>query len=292
MNKYALLPVLLLTFIATFFAQQAPTPSIKVDVDLVLVNVTVMDPEDRYVVGLEKKNFQVWEDKIEQQVEYFSTEDVPLSVGLIFDASGSMQPMLGYARQAALSFLETADASDEYFLVEFNDRPHVTVDLTKDIAKLQQHIIFIPAKGSTALYDAVYVGMERVRNANNPKRALLVITDGEENHSRYSFSNLREFVKEQNVQIFSIGAAGPINLLAELTGGYAFRGAGLSDICQKIAVELKNEYIIGYHSTNTSKDGLWRKIQVKVNPPRGLPKLHLRAKAGYYAPTTETPLKP
>src|SRR5262252_5021872 len=146
MNKYALLPVLLLTFIATFFAQQAPTPSIKVDVDLVLVNVTVMDPEDRYVVGLEKKNFQVWEDKIEQQVEYFSTEDVPLSVGLIFDASGSMQPMLGYARQAALSFLETADASDEYFLVEFNDRPHVTVDLTKDIAKLQQHIIFIPAR--------------------------------------------------------------------------------------------------------------------------------------------------
>src|SRR5262245_47779437 len=289
MNKYALLPFLLLTLIAPFLAQQTQSPALKVDVDLVLVNVTVMDPENRYVVGLERPNFQVWEDKIAQQIEYFSTEDVPLSVGLIFDASGSMQPMLGYARQAALSVLETADASYEYFLVEFNDRPHVTVDLTKDIAKLQQHIIFIPAKGSTALYDAVYVGMEKVREGTNSKRALLVITDGEENHSRYSFSNLREFVKEQNVQIFSIGATGPINLLTELTGGYAFNGLGLDDICQKIAVELKNEYIIGYRSTNRSKDGRWRKVQVRINPPRGLSKLHLRAKTGYYSPTSDTP---
>src|SRR5262249_46582892 len=158
-----------------------------------LINVTVMDSEDRYVVGLEKQNFQIWEDKVEQQIESFSTEDVPLSVGLIFDASGSMQPALHYAQQAALTFLKTADANDEYFLVEFNERPHVTVDLTTDIAKLQQHIVFIPAKGSTALYDAVYVGMEKVRQATNIKRALLVISDGEENHSRYSFSNLREF---------------------------------------------------------------------------------------------------
>lgn len=283
---------LLLAFGTPFLAQKAPAPDIKVDVDLVLINVTVMDPEDRYVVGLQKQNFQIWEDKIEQQIEYFSSEDVPLSVGLIFDASSSMQSSLQYAQQAALSFLKTADANDEYFLVEFNDRPHVTVDLTTDIAKLQEHIIFIPAKGSTALYDAVYVGMEKVRKGTNSKRALLVITDGEENHSRYSFSSLREFVKEQNVQIFSIGATGPINLLTELTGGYAFNGLGLDDICQKIAVELKNEYIIGYRSTNRSKDGRFRKVQVKVNPPRGLSKLHLRAKAGYYSPTSDTPPKP
>src|SRR5262245_63806321 len=118
MNKcMLLLAVLFLASIATFSAQQIPVPSIKVDVDLVLINVTVMDPEDRYVVGLEKQNFQVWEDKVEQKVDYFSTEDVPLSVGLIFDASGSMQSTLGYARQAALSFLQTANADDEYFLV-------------------------------------------------------------------------------------------------------------------------------------------------------------------------------
>jgi len=281
----------LLTIAATFVAQQAPSPSLKVDVDLVLVNATVEDSEGRYVVGLEKENFQVWEDKVGQQVEYFSTEDDPLSVGLIFDASSSMRPTLGYARQAALAFLETADANDEYFLVEFADRAHLTVDTTRDIGKLQEHIMFIPAKGSTALYDAVYLGVEKLRKANNPKRALITITDGDENHSRYTFSSLRDFVREQKVQIFSIGAYGPINNLVDLTGGYAFHGDGLADICQKIAVELKNEYVIGYRSTNLAKDGRWRKIQVKVTPPRGISNLHVRYKTGYYAenPTLQKP---
>jgi Ca-activated chloride channel family protein len=268
---------------STFAARQTPGPSLKVDVDLVLVNATVTDAEGRYVVGLEKENFQIWEDKVAQQVEYFSTEDDPLSVGLIFDASSSMRPTLEYSRQAALAFLETAGARDEYFLVEFADRAHVTVDTTNDIAKLQEHILFIPAKGSTALYDAVYVGVEKLKKANNPKRALITITDGDENHSRYTFSNLRDFVREQNLQIFSIGAWGPINNLVELTGGYAFHGDGLADICQKIAVELKNEYVIGYRSTNLAKDGRWRKIQLKVNAPRGLSNLHVRSKTGYYA---------
>jgi len=286
------IPVLLIGLIAPILAQQGPPPDIKVEVEMALINVTVTDPNGRYVVGLEKENFQVLEDRVDQQIESFSTENVPLSVGLIFDASGSMQSQLGYARQAALAFLETADSSDEYFLVEFNDRPKVTVDMTTDIGKLQQHIIFIPAKGSTALYDAVYVGMNKLKSANNTKRALLVITDGEENHSRYTFSNLREFVREQNVQIFSIGAYGPITALAEMTGAYAYRGEGsLTDICQKIAIELKNEYILGYRSTNQAADGRWRKVQVRVNPPKGLPKLSVRYKTGYYAPGTD-PLAP
>lgn len=286
------LPAVLIALIAPIFAQQSPT--IKVDVDLALINATITDPEGRYVVGLQKENFQIWEDKVEQQLEYFSTEDVPISVGLIFDASGSMHSTLEFARQAALTFLTTADANDEYFLVEFNDRPHLTVDLTRDLSKLQEHIIFVPAKGSTALYDAVYVGMEKLKKANNTKRALLIISDGEENHSRYTFSNVREFVKEQNVQIFSIGATGPVTILSDLTGAYAFEGGqpgSLADICQKIAIELKNEYVIGYRSTNEAKDGRWRKVQVKVNPPRGFPKLQVRAKAGYYAPGLEKPTK-
>jgi Ca-activated chloride channel family protein len=273
----------LFAVVAPFRGQQLPPQNLKVDVDLVLVNATVTDTEGRYVVGLEKKNFRVWEDKIEQQVEYFSTENAPISVGLIFDASGSMHDTLSYARDAALAFLETADAHDEYFLVEFNDKPHITVDLTQDVAKLQEHILFIPAKGSTALYDAVYVGMEKLKKATYPKRALITITDGEENHSRYSFANLRDFVREQNVQIFSIGAGGPINNIVEMTGGYAFHGDGLTDICQKIAIELKNEYVIGYRSTNHAKDGRWRKVQLKVDTPRGLSKLSVRAKTGYYA---------
>jgi len=275
---------LVVMLVTPFLAQQSPTPALKVDVDLVLVNATVTDAEGRYVVGLEKENFQVWEDKTEQPIEYFSAEDAPISAGLIFDASSSMRPILSYAQQAALAFLETSGGRDEYFLVAFNDRPRVEVDLTSDISKLQSQIIFMPAKGSTALYDAVYLGMEKLRKASNPKRALITITDGEENHSRYSFSNLREFVKEQNVQIFSIGAWGPINNLVQLTGGYAFHGDGLADICQKIAVELKNEYVIGYRSTNTARNGTWRKVQVKVKPPRGLGRLNVRAKTGYYGP--------
>jgi Ca-activated chloride channel family protein len=282
--KRLALPALFIALAAPFLAQQAPVPTIKVDVDLALINATVTDPDGRYVVGLGPENFQVFEDKVEQQIKYFSAEEVPLSVGLIFDASGSMQQALGYARDAALAFLQTAGAHDEYFLVEFNDRPHVTVDMTSDIEKLQQHIIFIPAKGMTALYDAVYVGIDKLKKANNTKRALLVITDGGENHSRYRFSNLRDFVREQNVQIFSIGAEGAINLLTEMTGGYAFHGSGLADICEKIAIELKNEYIIGYQSTNRTKDGRWRKVQVRVKPPPGMARLNVRFKTGYYAP--------
>jgi Ca-activated chloride channel family protein len=280
--------VVLASFIAlagSLVARQIPTQTLKVDVDLVLVNATVTDAEGRYVVDLGKQNFHVWEDKVEQQIEYFSTQDDPISVGLIFDASGSMHDALPYARKAAITFLQTASADDEYFLVEFSDKPHVTIDTTKDIGKIQEHIIFIPSKGMTALFDAVYVGIEKLKKATYSKRALITITDGGENHSRYTYSNLREFVREQNVQIFSIGAEGLINNLAEMTGGYAFRGSGLEDICQRIAIELKNEYVIGYRSTNQNKDSRWRKIQLKVDTPRGLSKLSVRAKTGYYAAT-------
>ena len=268
---------------APYLARQIPTQSLKVDVDLVLVNATVTDSEGRYVTGLEKKDFHVWEDKVEQQIEYLSSEDAPITVGMILDASGSMQPMLDYARQAALTFLQTSNADDEYFLIEFSDRPRVEVELTKDIAKLQQRVIFMPAEGSTALYDAVYLGMEKIRKGQYPKRALIVVTDGGENHSRYTFSNVRDLAREQNVQIFSIGAWGPINNIVELTGGYAFHGEGLDDICQKIAIELRNEYVIGYRPANTAKDGRWRKVQLKVDTPYGLSKLSIRGKTGYYA---------
>jgi Ca-activated chloride channel family protein len=127
--------------------------------------------------------------------------------------------------------------------------------------------------------------MEKLKKASYTKRALITITDGDENHSRYTFSNLRDFVREQNIQIFSIGAFGAINSLVEMTGGYAFHGDGLSDICQKIAIELKNEYVVGYRSTNRAKDGRWRKVQLKVDTPRGLSKLTIRGKTGYYAAT-------
>jgi Ca-activated chloride channel family protein len=282
------------------------TPTIKVDVELVLVNATVTDSLNRYVSGLEEQHFQVWEDKVEQKIGYFSAEDVPISIGVIFDVSGSMKDKIGTAREAATTFLRSGNPDDEYFLVEFANRPELAADFTTDVTKLQSRLIMTPAKGMTAMYDSVYLGLEKLKEGTNPKKALLLITDGEDNRSRYTFQNVKEFVKEQDVQIYGIGIVDDWNSqlgagktgramveeLADLTGGRAFFPDSvyeLEDICAKIAVELKNQYVIGYHSTNEAKDGKWRKIRLKVNPPKGIQRLNVRAKQGYYGPTANAP---
>jgi Ca-activated chloride channel family protein len=288
-------------------ADKKQNQTLKVDVDLVLVNATVTDQLNRYVSGLESKHFQIWEDKIEQKVSYFNAEDVPISIGIIFDVSGSMKDKIGTAREAAATFLKTGNPDDEYFLVTFANRPEVVADFTTDVTKLQSKLLMTPAKGMTAMYDSVYVGLEKLKEGTNPKKALLLITDGEDNRSRYTFQNVKDFVKEQDVQIYGIGivdewnsqlSAGHtgramIEELADLTGGRAFFPDSvyeLEDICTKIAVELKNQYVMGFHSTNGAKDGKWRKLRVKVNPPKGIEHLNVRAKSGYYAPTADAAL--
>ena len=213
-----------------------PTQTLKVDVDLVLVNATVTDSLNRYVSGLGQEHFQIWEDKFEQKIAYFSAEDVAISIGVIFDVSGSMKDKITTARDAAVTFLKTGNPEDEFFLVEFANRPEVASDFTTDVSKLQSKLIFTPAKGMTAMYDAVYVGLEKVKAGTNPKKALLLITDGEDNRSRYTFQNVKEFVKEQDVQIYAIGIVDQWNSqlgaghtgramieeLSDLTGGRAF----------------------------------------------------------------------
>src|SRR5947207_1808062 len=278
--------------------------TLKIDVDLTLVNATVTDALNRYVSGLEQEHFQIWEDKFEQKIEYFSSEDVAMSLGMIFDVSGSMKDKISTARDAAVTFLKTGNPDDEYFLVEFANRPEVASDFTTDVSKLQSKIIFTPAKGMTAMYDAVYVGLEKLKTGTNPKKALLLITDGEDNRSRYTFQNVKDFVKEQDVQIYAIGITDDWNSqlssgrtgramleeLADLTGGRAFFPDSvyeLEDICTKIAIELKNQYVIGYHSTNQAKDGKWRKLRLKVNPPKGIQHLNVKSKSGYYAPMAD-----
>jgi Ca-activated chloride channel homolog len=281
---------------------EKPT-SLKIDVDLVLVNATVTDQLNRYVSGLEAEHFQVWEDKVEQKVEYFNAEDVPISVGLIVDISGSMKDKIATAVNAATTFLKTGNPEDEYFVVEFANRPELMSDFTTDVSKLTSKLITIQAKGMTAMYDSVYLGLEKLKDGSNPKKALLLITDGEDNRSRYTFQNVKEFVKEQDVQIYGIGIVDEWNSqlsagrtgramveeLSDLTGGRAFFPDSvyeLEDICTKIAIELKNQYVIGYHSTNEAKDGKWRKLRMKVNPPKGINRLNVRYKQGYYAATT------
>lgn len=285
-------------------ADKQPASTLKIDVELVLVNATVTDSLNRYVSGLEAQHFQIWEDQIEQKIEYFNAEDVPISIGIIFDVSGSMKDKINTARVAATTFLKSGNPEDEYFIVSFANRPEMMADFTTDITKLQSKLILTPAKGMTAMYDSVYVGLEKLKEGTNPKKALLLITDGEDNRSRYTFQNVKEFVKEQDVQIYGIGivddwnsqlSAGKtgramIEELAEITGGGAYFPDSvyeLEDICTKIAVELKNQYVIGYHSTNETKNGKWRKLRMKVNPPKGIQRLSVRAKQGYYAPTAD-----
>ncbi len=288
--------------------------SLKVDVELVNVDVYVTDDEGRHVAGLERDYFRVWEDKIEQKIESFATDDAPLSVGIIFDVSGSMTGSLERAKEAALTFLKSGNRDDEFFLVEFSDRPKLNQDFTSDVNRIKGHLTTLSAKGATSLYDGVYLGLEKLRNAQNPRKALLVISDGEDNRSRYTFSDLKHFAEEQDVRIYSIGLGSgfnfsppvgsgliggallgalfgrsPLEDLADLTGGEAFFPQSLSrldDICNRIAAGLKTHYSIGYHSTNLAKDGAWRKLSLKFSPPKGAGRLHVRFKKGYFAATS------
>jgi len=275
--------------------------TVRVDVDLVLISATVTDSENRYVTGLQREHFQVWEDKVEQTIDYFVSEDLPLSAGIVFDVSGSMASSMPVAREAVATFLRMGNPQDEYFLVEFSDTPRLASDFTSDIADLQHKIAFSTATGRTALYDALYLAMDRVSRGVNPRKALIVITDGQDNRSRYSYSNLKEFAKEKDIQIYAIGitdwsyssrvrATAVLGDLARTTGGRAFfpdSNRELESICQKIGLELKNQYLLGYRSTNTAKDGLWRKVKVKTVDSKDIPRLTVRAKTGYYASATE-----
>ena len=183
-----LLTMFLSAWLAAPQTDARPQRSVKIDVDLVLVNSTVTDSGGRSVTGLDRNHFHVWEDNVEQAIQYFSTEEVPVSVGIVFDMSGSKNGKISIARDAVMTFLKTGSPNDEYTLVEFNNRPQVVQDFTSDIIEVQNRIALVSPSGWTALYDAVYLGMQQLRRAHNPRRALLLITDGEDNHSHYTFS--------------------------------------------------------------------------------------------------------
>src|SRR5437870_4408113 len=259
--------------------------SLKVDVELVMVNVAVTDSDNRPVNDLKAENFQIFEDKVEQQIRYFSMEAAPMSLGIVFDISHSMERKLDFAKDAAAKFLEKGTPDDEYFLVEFSSRAKLAEGFTSDIRRLRDTLSLTPAEGATALYDAVYLGLSKLKGGQNPKKALLLITDGEDNHSRYSRGELRQVVRESDAQIYvlDLGRA-LVGDLAEMTGGHSYHTNvnDLEETCEKIALEMKNQYVIGYESTNRNKDGKFRKLRVKVTPPAGMNRLTVRARDGYY----------
>ena len=282
-------------------AAGSPGSAIRVNVNLVLVPVTVTDPMNRLVTGLERDNFQVFDTNTQQTIKSFSTEDAPLSIGIVFDLSGSMQSKFLRARKALSEFLRTCNPQDEFFVVGFNDRPGLLVDYTSDVEDVEARMVMLRPANRTALIDAMYLGVDHLKGSKYDRKALLVISDGGDNRSRYTEGELMRTVRESEVQIYSIGIFdayapteeeqnGPLllNGLAESTGGRLFKVLDLqdlSDIAERISDELRNEYVIGYSPTDRKRDGTWRKLKVRLLPPPGLPPLDVHSREGYYAPS-------
>jgi Ca-activated chloride channel family protein len=272
---------------------------IRTNVNLVLVPVTVTDTMNRIVVGLEPRNFQLYEDKQSQEIKHFSREDAPASLGVILDVSGSMATKIERAREAVVKLLEASNPQDEFFLIIFGDAPHVVQNFTQTIADMQQQLLFAHPEGSTALLDAIYLGLDKMKEARYSRKALLLISDGGDNHSRYTEKEVKSQIKESDVLIYSVGVfdrqfasreelLGPALLteISEVTGAQCFTLDNPNDlpiITQHIGAELRNQYVLAYSPSNSRIDGKWRKIKVKLTLlPKTLPHLQVHAKTGYY----------
>jgi len=297
--SFWLIVAALLSFVFDLGGQtQKPStpPLFKVGVETVFVKVSVTDPLNRYVTGLEKEHFKVFEDKVEQTISHFNQQSAPISVGLIFDVSASMKDNnnIKKAKAAINRFLETGNKDDEYFLITFNQKTTLVQSFTAQSASLQNDVAFQKPGGRTAMYDAVYMGLDQIKSARNEKKALIIITDGEDNSSRYSPSEVREFAKESDVQIYAIGEEGKLGYgrseiqnIVGMTGGRTFFPNNFNELdyyIDLVHAELRTQYVLGYIPTNKIHDGKWRRIRVKLDAPQGLPKLIVHAKEGYYAP--------
>ena len=275
---------------------------LKVLVDLVLVPVTILDGMNRLVRGLGRDNFQVFEGKHAQDIRYFSSEDAPVSLGIILDVSGSMSDKIHRAREAVLDFLNSANPQDEFFMITFADKPEQAADFTEQVEDIQSKLIYAMPRGRTSLLDAIYLGISKMRQAKHSRKALLVISDGGDNHSRYTESEIVAQVKEADVMIYGIGlydrrfptpeeSLGPelLRKVAEVTGGCSFTIDNPNDLAQvtkAVGVMLRNQYLLGYRPDSVSRDGKWHKIKIKLKQPKKIKFSALRvyAKAGYYAP--------
>ncbi|GIU81322.1 MAG: hypothetical protein KatS3mg006_0386 [Pyrinomonadaceae bacterium] len=291
--------VLLLS--VSFLVAQDRDESIKIPVDLVVLSLTVTDPYGRYVSGLKKQAFTVYDEGQEQEITFFSDADAPVSIGIIFDISGSMSgEKIQRAKKALERFVNVSHPMDEYFLIAFNSRVQLLLDKTRDGQALANKLTLVRPRDNTALYDAVYLGIEKVTRGTHQRKALLLISDGQDNSSRYNFKEVRNLLKESDVTIYAIGIVDkndvrdPIGIqgqafldeLASVTGGKSFypqTNVEMDEIFERIAVELRNQYLIGYTPKDFEPNGKWRKVKVKVKPPRGMPRLIVRTREGYYA---------
>jgi Ca-activated chloride channel family protein len=266
--------------------------------DIVNVTISVTDPYGRFVTGLGKGRFEVYDNKVKQEILHFTDEDAPVSLGIVYDVSGSMRERINRSIRALRRFIETSHNDDDFFLIAFNDRAKLIQDFTTSGESVLGHLMFANPHGSTALYDAAYIGVEKVQQGRYSKRALLIISDGQDNNSRYTYKELRNIVKEADVQIYAIGITDPANdslagygrsvleEITRMTGGRSFfpndyNEPELVEICTRIALELRHQYSVGFYPTDIGSEAKWHKVQVKVNPPRGLGRLSLSYREGY-----------
>ncbi|MGI8470207.1 MAG: VWA domain-containing protein [Pyrinomonadaceae bacterium] len=283
-----------------------PEKPISVTTDLVTLTLTVQDPYGRYVSGLGKNAFTILDNNQEQNITFFDDTDAPISVGILFDVSGSMSgEKIQRARTALERFINTSHPMDEYFLIAFNSRAQLLLDRTRNGEAVLDKLALVQPRDNTALYDACYLGVERVTRGTHQKKALLIISDGQDNSSRYNFGEVRRLLKESDVTVYAVGIlsgsdAGSslgmqgqafLDELAGVTGGKSFypqTKVEMDEIFERIALELRHQYSIGYTPKDFAPDGKWRKVKVKIKPPRGLPRLTVRGRDGYYATPNTT----
>ena len=283
---------------AAFGYSRQASQTLKVNVELVQVYATVTDTQGRFVKDLQKEHFQVFEDGKEQAIEAFSSDDVPVSVGIVLDVSGTMKENLPVAKEGAMTFLNAGHLDNEFFLIEFNNKAEVTEDYNHDLMALRNHNSFLPSTRDKAAYDAVYLGLDKLRDAINPRKVLLVLTSGGYVVGEHKASDVRKLARELDTQIFGIDlpvdsdihgetdGRVPTSEIVEPIGGRNFvssSGTDYLNICRRIAIAMRNQYAIAYRSSNTSHDGSYRHIKVKINPPKGAPELLVQTREGYYA---------
>jgi len=283
--------------------------SLNVDVELVQLPVSVLDKEGRVIEGLTKNDFHVFEGGVQQEISFFKHEDIPLSAGLVIDNSASMHNKRALVNEAALTFARESNPQDETFIVDFDDSAYLEQDFTPSIDDLIKALSFLDTRGETALYDAIYLSNEHLRDAKKDKKAILLITDGEDNKSQFSLNKVVEALRQSPVMLYAIGlldeykrgflnkspsnkGKSALQKFAEITGGQAYFPQSLSEIdglCKRIAHDLRSQYTIGYTPTNKNLDGSWREVTVRVDPPRNSKNAIVRTKPGYYARRLPTP---
>lgn len=269
-------------------ASEAPR-RLRADVEMVLVPVTVTNPAGQLVNGLGPAHFRIFEDGVEQELLHVFKEETPISVALLVDTSGSMRNQMDAAKQMAVEFLQTANPHDEFMMVEFAERARMVSRFTDRVENLQSEMAVRAANGDTALLDGVYLGATQMRSARNKRRALVLLTDGEDNHSRYNEEEVKRLLQETDAQFYAIGrftwlGRRLMSRLVDITGGRMFHDYDPSQTTPTIWEALRNQYVLAYAPGNRTRDGAWRKIKVKVRPDPGMPPLAVYAKAGYLAP--------